>query len=206
MSWSFSRFGGLLGILAGVAGLLYLIFFVTLKNPAALPSALSLLLVGIFASAVLVALYQQVREIDEGFALWGLLLGIGGAGGAAVHSAFDLADNLHPPTSPFTYASPVDPRGFLTFAIAGLAALVLSWLIVRGAKLPRALGYLGVASGLLLILLYIAYLVILDANNPLVLVLILLSGLIQPIWYLWLGWSLWQGQAYMPAAKAAARR
>ena len=88
----------------------------------------------------------------------------------------------------------MDPRGLLTFAIAGLAALVLSWLIVRGAKLPRTLGYLGVVSGLLLILLYIAYMVILDANNPLVLVLILLSGLIQPIWYLWLGWSLWQGQ------------
>jgi hypothetical protein len=203
MSLSFTKFGGLLGILAGVAGLLYLVFFVALKNPAALPAALSLLLVGIFASATLVALYQLLREVDEGFALWGLLLGIGGAGGAAVHSAFDIASNLHPPTTPFDYASPIDPRGFLTFAIAGLAALVLSWLIVRGTTLPRALGYLGIVSGLLLILLYIAYMVILDATNPLVVVLILLSGVIQPVWYLWLGWSLWQAPA---PSRSTARR
>lgn len=206
MSMSFTKFGGILGLLAGVAGLLYLLFFLILKNPAALPAALSLLLVGIFASAALVALYQQVRAVDEGFALWGLLLGIGGAGGAAVHSAFDLASNLHPPTAPFDYASPIDPRGFLTFAVAGLAAIVLSWLIVRGATLPRTLGYLGIASGVLLILLYIAYMVILDATNPIVLILVLLSGIIQPVWYLWLGWSLWQGQTAPMPMKAKAGR
>lgn len=195
MSSSFAKFGGLLGMLAGIAGLLYLLFFLMLKNPAALPAALSLLLVGVFASAALVALYQLVRQVDEGFALWGLLLGIGGAGGAAVHSAFDIASNLHPPDYAFAYASPVDPRGFLTFAIAGLAALVLSWLIVRGTMLPRTLGYLGILSGILLIALYVAYLVILDATNPLVVILVLLAGVIQPVWYLWLGWALWQGQA-----------
>lgn len=206
MPMSFTKFGGILGLLAGIAGLLYLLFFIMLKNPAALPAALSLLLVGIFASAALVALYQIVRAVDEGFALWGLLLGIGGAGGAAIHSAFDLASNVHPPTTPFDYASPVDPRGFLTFAIAGLAAIVLSWLIVRGAALPRMLGYLGMVSGVLLILLYIAYMVILDASNPVVLLLVLLSGVIQPVWYLWLGWTLWQGQTAPMPMKAKAGR
>jgi hypothetical protein len=34
-------------------------------------------------------LYQRVRATDEGFALWGLLLGVGGASGAAIHAAFD---------------------------------------------------------------------------------------------------------------------
>ena len=202
---SFSKFGGLLGILAGIAGLLYLMFFVALKDPAALPASLSLLLVGIFSSATLVALYQHLREVDEGFALWGLLLGVGGAGGAAVHSAFDIASNLHTPATAFAYASPVDPRGFLTFAVAGLAAIVLSWLIVRGAMLARSLGYLGVISGILLIALYLAYMVVLDATNPVVLILILLSGIIQPGWYLWLGWALWQIKE-PPPTNAAARR
>lgn len=206
MSMSFTKFGGLLGMLAGIAGILYLVFFIALKNPAALPAALSLLLVGIFASATLVALYQRLKDEDEGFALWGLLLGIGGAGGAAVHSAFDLAGNLHPPTTPFDYASPVDPRGFLTFAVAGLAAIVLSWVIIRGGALSRSLGYLGILSGILLILLYVAYMVILDATNPLVLVLVLLTGIIQPVWYLWLGWALYQTPASAPAMKAKARR
>jgi hypothetical protein len=105
--------------------------------------------------------------------------------------------------TPFAYASPVDPRGFVTFAVAGFAAIVLSWLIVRGATLSRSLGYLGIVSGILLIILYVAYMVILDANNPVVLVLILLSGVIQPVWYLRLGWSLWQGQA---PSRSTARR
>jgi hypothetical protein len=198
MSSSYQKFAGLCGLLAGIAGLAYLVLFITLKNPAALPAALSLLLVGIFASAAIVALYQRVRAVDEGSALWGLLLGIGGAGGAAIHSAFDITSALHPPETPFAYASPIDPRGFLTFAVAGLAAIVLSWLIVRGGVLSRGLGYLGIVSGILLIALYVAYLVLLNALNPIVLALILASGVIQPVWYLWLGLNLWQGEAPAP--------
>ncbi len=195
MSSLYSRFAGLLGVLAGICGLLYLVSFLVLQNPAALIPSLALLLVGIFASATLVGLYERVREVDEGFALWGLLLGIGGAGGAAIHSAFDLSNNLHPPATPFAYASPVDPRGFLTFAAAGLAALVLSWLLLRGNILSRGVAYLGILSGALLVLLYLAYLIFLNATNPIVLVLILASGIVQPVWYLWLGWSLWQGES-----------
>ncbi len=194
MKDSFDKFAGLLGILAGIAGLAYLALFFMLKNPGALLPALSLMIVGICASATLVGVYNRVRLVDEGFALWGLLLGIGGTGGAAIHAAFDLANNLNPPKAPFEYASPIDPRGFLTFAIAGLAAIVLSWLILRGGIFSRALGYLGFASGVLFIALYIAYMVILNALNPVVLALVVLSGLVQPIWYLWLGYNLWSGK------------
>jgi hypothetical protein len=137
-------------------------------------------------------LYQRVRATDEGFALWGLLLGVGGASGAAIHAAFDLANYVNPPQTPFDYASPIDPRGFLTFAIAGLAAFVLSWLVVRGGVLPRGLGYLGLVSGVLLVALFLAYMLTVNALNPLVFGLILASGLLQPIWYLWLGLALWQ--------------
>ena len=133
-----------------------------------------------------------MRQVDAGFALWGLVLGIGGAAGAAIHAAFDLANNFHPPATPFDYASPIDPRGFLTFAVAGLAAIILGWLIVRGGVFSRALGYFGVLSGVLLLALYLAYMIILNALNPLVLALVVLSGLAQPIWYLWLGYALWR--------------
>lgn len=190
MTNRYQKFSGVCGILAGVAGLLYLVFFIVYKDPAALLPALSLLAVGLFASATLVGLYQAVRKVDEGFALFGLLLGFAGAMGAAAHAAFDLANNLHPPAAPFAYANPVDPRGFLTFAAAGIAALVLSWLILQGDVLPRTIGYIGIVSGILLVLLYIVYLLTLDALNPVVLALILLSGLLQPIWYLWIGWVL----------------
>ncbi len=194
MKDSFDKFAGLLGILAGIAGLAYLALFFMLKNPGALLPALSLMIVGICASATLVGVYNRVRPVDEGFALWGLLLGVGGTGGAAIHAAFDLANNLNPPKAPFDFASPIDPRGFLTFAIAGLAAIVLSWLILRGGALSRGLGYFGIVSGVLLIALYLSYMTILNALNPIVLALIVLSGLAQPIWYLWIGYALWRGK------------
>ncbi len=179
------------GILAGLAGLLYLVFFIIYKNPAALFPTLALLAVGLLASPLLVGLYLHLRSADEGFALLGLLFGIGGAGGAAVHAAFDLANNLHPPATPFAYPSPVDPRGFLTFVAAGIAILTFSSLIPR-SKLPRGLGFLGGVSGGFLILLYLAYLIILEATNPVVLILIFASGILQPVWYVWAGWRFWR--------------
>lgn len=187
---TFDKFASICAILAGLAGFAYLAFFFVLKNPAALAPALSLLLVGLLSSAALVAVYQHVRQVEAGFALWGFLLGIGGAAGAAIHAAFDIANNFQPPATPFDYASPIDPRGFLTFAVAGLAAIILGWLIVRGEVFTRALGYFGVLSGILLVALYVAYMIILNALNPIVLVLVVLSGLAQPIWYIWLGVAL----------------
>jgi hypothetical protein len=112
--------------------------------------------------------------------------------GAAVHAAFDLTNYFHPPATPFAYASPVDPRGFLTFVVAGIAIVLFSRLITNSDQLPQGLGYLGWASGGLLIVLYLAYLVILNAANPVVLFLIFVSGVLQPLWYLWAGWLFWR--------------
>ena len=194
MTTSYKRFSGVCGILAGFAGLLYLVLFFVYRNPAALLPTLALLAVGLLASPLLVGLYLHLRSSDEGYALLGLLFGIGGAGGAAVHAAFDLSNNLHPPATPFAYASPVDPRGFLTFVVAGMAILLFSTLITGSDLLPRGLGYLGWVSGFLLIALYLAYLIILNATNPVVLFLIFASGVLQPLWYLWAGWRFWQGK------------
>lgn len=195
---TYQKFAGVCGIVAGIAGLVYLISFFILGNPAALLPAIALLLAGFFTTAALVGVYQCVREVNEGFALWGLILGLAGALGAAIHSAFDLSNALHPPATPFDYASPIDPRGFLTFAIAGLALIVLAWLITQVGTLPHALGYLGIVTGILLVLLYFAYLILLNATSPIVLILIIISGLAQPIWYLWLGWVLWHSMVAAP--------
>jgi hypothetical protein len=194
MTTSFRQFSGVCGVLAGLAGLLYLVLFIVYRNPAALLPTLALLAVGLLASPLLVGLYQHLRSRDEGFALLGLLFGIGGAGGAAVHAAFDLSNNLHPPATPFAYPSPVDPRGFLTFVAAGMAIVLFSGLITSRGLLPRGLGYLGWVSGGLLIALYLAYLIILNATNPVVLFLIFASGVLQPLWYLWAGWHFWRGK------------
>jgi hypothetical protein len=192
MQTSFSRFAGLAGMFTGLFGLLYLIAFLILRDPgAALPSLL-LAVSGILGSALLVGLYQRVLAVDAGFALWGWLLAVAGAGGAAIHGAFDLANNLHAPAAAFAYPNPADPRGFLTFGLGGLGTIVLSWLLLRGAILARGAAILGIVSGGLLVALYLAYLVSLDPANPLVVALVVATGLIQPAWNLWVGWLLWQ--------------
>jgi len=195
MTASFRRLAGACGVLTGLAGLLYLVFFIVYRNPAALLPTLALLLVGLLGLPFLVGLYQHLRSADEGFALLALIFGVAGAGGAAVHAAFDLTNALHPPATPFDFASPVDARGFLTFLVAGLAILIFAGLIARSSLLPRGLAYLGWVSGVLLVLLYLAYLISLDATNPLVVFLVFAAGILQPVWYLWAGSSLWRKQA-----------
>src|SRR5262245_12539572 len=100
----YDNFAGIAAILAGIGGPLYSIAFVFLYLFQLAPSlgltlaSLLLVLGGLLSAAVLVALYQHVREIDSGFALLALLIGLVGAIGGAMHGAYDLANQLHAPT------------------------------------------------------------------------------------------------------------
>jgi hypothetical protein len=109
-SSSFERFAGLSAILAGIAGLLYSIAFVLLKNDVLI--ALFLMSGGIFSTVVLVAVYNRLKEIDATFALWVLLLGIAGAFGAIIHGGYDLANAINPTAANVALAnlpSAIDP-------------------------------------------------------------------------------------------------
>jgi hypothetical protein len=118
-STSFARFAGTCAVLAGVAGFLYTVAFVVLQN--VLLSGLFLMLGGLLSTAVLVAVYDRLRETDASFALLALLLGIAGALGSAVHGGYDLANAINPPSSVPDLPNPVDPRGLLTFGVVGAA-------------------------------------------------------------------------------------
>ena len=150
---------------------------------------------GVFSTAVLVALYNRLKETDASFALWALFLSIAGAFGAIIHGGYDLANAINPTTANVALAnlpSAIDPRGLLTFGIAGLGIFVIAWLMARGGQFPRALSYLGYLLAVLLVVLYLGRLIILDPNNPIVLVDALLSGfIVNPVWYVWLGIVLW---------------
>ncbi len=203
---TFERFGGLSAFVAGLGGLAYSISFVIISKSAPEVSnvltPLFLLLGGLLTTAVLVGLYSRLRETDATFALWAVLLGVGAALGTAAHGGYDLANAVNPPSlSPdfnnglSALPSQIDPRGLFTFGVAGLAVFTLSWLITRGVQLPKALGYLGYLSGVLLVIIYIGRLVILDPKNPLLLGSAALEGfLVNPIWFIWLGLVLWRGQ------------
>jgi hypothetical protein len=190
---AFERFAGLSAILAGIRRLLYAISFVVLQEP--LYYSICLLLGGLFASPALVALYRRLSSADPDFALWALLLGVLAGSGAMIHGAYDLGNALNPPATvnmdlPFQ----VDPRGLLTFAVAGISLFVFSWLITSSRALPPALGYLGYLSAILLVAIYLGRLVVLDPSSPIIRGPAALEGfIVNPVWYIWLGLTLRRG-------------
>lgn len=174
--------------LAGASWLAYAYFFVIAKD--ATLSALFLTLGGLFAVKVFTALYQMLKEVDEGFALTFTVLGVAGALGTMVHGGFDLANAINPPSglNP-SLPSQIDPRGLMAFGITGLAVLKASWLMSKGKNFPQNLSLLGVLSGGLLIIIYLGRLIVLDPTSPILKYPILIEGfVVNPIWYLWLGW------------------
>jgi len=198
-STSFERFGGLCAILAGIIIFLYSVAFIIIARSApglaGLLSALFLMLSGLLSTAGLVALYLRLRETDAAFALWALLLVLAGALGSAIHGGYDLANAINPPDANLPglagLPSQIDPRGLLTFGVAGVGLFVVAWLIGRGVQFPHGLGYLGYALAVLLVILYLGRLIVLQASSPVILVPAVLAGfLANPIWYIWLGITL----------------
>jgi len=188
-SADFERFAGWSSILAGIAGFGYALCFVVLKDD--LLSGLSLLLAPLFAVVGLVAVWGRLRAVDAGFAALALGFGFIGAIGAATHGAYGLANALQPPptTSPFPNA--IDPRGFMTFGLNGLALLILAWLAGRGGGLPSWVSSVGTFLGAVLIVTWLGRLIVLDAKSLFVLGPALIAGVLSPLFYLGLGsWLL----------------
>ena len=186
MKTSFERFAGWGAILAGLSGFLYSISFIVLRNE--LLNALFLMLGGLFSTSALTALYQRLRGTESGFALLGLLLSLSAALGSAVHGGYDLANAIHPPASGIAGPNAIDPRGLLTFGVAGLGLFLFSWLIIQDIRLPKGLAFLGYLSGTLMIVLYLGRLIVLQATSLVIVIPALLEGfIVNPLWYVWLG-------------------
>jgi hypothetical protein len=183
------RAAGLAAVAAALVGLLYSLSFVALSRlspPAgALLSALFLLLGGLFTIAALAGVYDRRRDALPALSLLVVLLGWAGGLGAAVHGGYDLANAIHPAASlPSDVPNAIDPRGLLTFGVAGLALLLLGRLVGAG------LGRFAYVAGALLILVYLARLIVLTPSNPIVLLPAALAGfVVNPVFYVWLG--LW---------------
>ena len=195
----FEKFAGLCAILAGVAGFLYSAAFIviarTAPNTGALLSAFCLTLGGLLSTAALSGLYRRVRDVDGGFALLALLLGVTAAIGSALHGGYDLANALNPPDvnvpNLVNLPSQVDPRGLLTFGVAGISLFIFATLIQRGGQLPKGLGALAYVLAALLIIVYLGRLIVLDPASLIIVIPAALTGfVINPIWYIWLGVAL----------------
>ena len=188
-SSEYERFAGWLSILAGIAGLGYAVAFVVLKDAGL--SGLFLLLAPLLATAGLVAVFDRVRSVDSGFAILALGLGVVGSLAASTHGAYDLANVLHPPALESDLPSAIDPRGFATFGLTGVAVAILAWLAGRTPGLPGWVRPLGLLLGVVLIITWLARLIVLDATSLLVLGPALVAGVLSPVFFLGLGaWLL----------------
>jgi hypothetical protein len=192
---SFERFAGACALLTGTTSFLYALAFVIVQN--VLLSALFLMMVGLLSSPVLVAIYYRLRETSAPFALWALVLGIAGALGSAVHGGYDLANTINPSGLASTkLPNPIDPRGLLTFGVAGVALFIVGWLIMRGGRFPRGLGYLAYLSAVLLVVLYLGRLIVVDPTSPVILLPALLNGfIVNPALYILVGLVLLSGRS-----------
>ena len=203
---SLDRLAGPFAMAVGIGGLLYgvLFFWIVQGAPDWVPEVWhALLLIGALINVpVLVAVFQRVRSTDEGLALTALLLGMAGAAGGAVHGAFNLASQVNP-ASVGTGNSP-DPGGVFRYLTAGLALAVVGWLVVggggagRGAggrpgALPVRLGQLALASGAILVFIYIGRLYdFITPDTKFTLIPPLFYGIVlHPALYLWLA-RLWR--------------
>jgi hypothetical protein len=191
--------------LAAGCGLLYSISFVVLARvSSSLGTGLSstfLILGGLLGTAALVGLYERLRGDAGTYVVWVLGVGVAGAMAAVLHGGYDLANVLHPPGGTSNLPNAVDPRGLGTFGLAGIAVLGFS-LLMTGTSGLGGLRNLGLLSGALLVLVYLARLIILNPSNPLVLGPAAVEGfIVNPLWYVWLGIVL-RRAATAPGARA----
>lgn len=196
---TFDRWAGAAAIAASIGGVIYSAAFLggvvlDLNPTLGVPVAAAALMVGgMLSTVVLVAIYRRVGGGPA--ALIGLAFALMGALGGIVHGGYDLANALNPPTADvLTEAglpSPVDPRGLLTFGMAGLGLLVLTVLAYRNRSFSRSVAVFGITLGILLIVTYLARLIILTPTNPLVAVPAGLAGVfVGPFFYFSVGLEL----------------
>lgn len=208
MSPSLDRLAGPLAKAVGVGGLVYgLLFLWIVEGPPGWVPKLwhALLVVGsLLTVPVTVALYQAVRDTDEGFALTALVLGVAGALGGLAHGAWNLAAIINIDQVGRDNASP-DPGGILRYAAAGLALLVIGWLVVAGrpSRLPARFGWLAVVNGVVLLYTYLGrlYDFVTPAHKISLWAPVLYGLVLFPGFYLWFGRLVDVGHAAPPDAE-----
>jgi hypothetical protein len=198
MTRSFQRFAGWSALAAAVAGLTFTVAFSIVVREgdrwAKWVSAVALTTGGLATLPVIVALYAVMRDREPEFAFLGTLLGAVGALATATHGAFDVA-GLSKTVKPDLSDVPsfVDPRGFTTFGITGLALLVFGVLGLRVGGLDRTVARLAVFAAVLLAVLYVGRLTLLNPETNVIKATALFSGLlVNPAFFVLFARSLLQ--------------
>ena len=209
MTRTFERLAGYCAVLAALASVVFTVAFAVVVQEgerwAQWVSWITLLAGGLVTVPVMVALYALLGHREPQVALVGVVLGVAAALGAAIHGAFELALLANPvPGARQELPSEVDPRGFMTFAVTGLALLVFGWLVLRTGGLDRPAGGVAVAGGALVVVVYLGRLTALDPKNPVTKVAALASGLVLvPGFYLLVARGLLRRFPVVPPAEGS---
>ncbi|MGQ0802805.1 MAG: hypothetical protein ACT4PI_02910 [Actinomycetota bacterium] len=195
MTRTFERFAGWCALLVALASVVFTIAFSVVveeaEREAVWVSFTTLTVAGLVTVPVIVALWARLGTAEPQFALVALAVGLAGVIGSSVHGAYEIGV-LSKPGKPDLSALPnfADPRGFLTFAVTGLALILFGWLAWDGG-FPRRVAQLAVAAGVLLVVLYIGRITVLEPKTNFIKVVALTSGLVvSPAFYLSLARSL----------------
>lgn len=193
---TFERFAGLCSILVGLGAIVYAVLFITIVegNEETKPWFIVLLGGAILGIPVMVALYRRLRAFDDGYALTALVLGLLGSLGGILHAGYELA-SLETPSPQGYYPGPeAISKGVLRYLVAGLALLLIAWLISESDLLPGALAYPAGLGGVLLVVIYFGRLFdfITPGDYASLIPPILYGFVVHPIFYGWLGLVLWR--------------
>jgi hypothetical protein len=188
MTDSYRCFAGLSAIASAAAGIVFTVTFAIAVHDgerwALWASSITLIVGGLVAIPVVIALAEQLGARDPQFARVGLVFGLVATLGSALHGAWDTAVLTHP-MSHADVPSYTDARGFATFAMTALAFVVFGWLIVRGSDIPRVVGQLALLAAVLLLVIYFGRLIVLNPKRPVIKWVAVVSGvLVNPAFYI----------------------
>ncbi len=193
MSARFERLAGVCALFVGLGALVYAILFITIVegNEETEPWFAILLLGAITSVPVIVALYCRLAEFDQGLALTALGLGLFGALGGILHGGYELAVLITPPdveTGVYPGLESVT-KGVLRYLVAGLALLLIAWLVWASALLPRGIALLAGVGGVLLVFIYIGRLFDFITPGDYVSLIppIVYGAVVHPLLYGWIG-------------------
>jgi len=150
--------------------------------------------------AVVAAFFSLLREHRTGLLCWATAAGFLGAALMAIDFVWFAVEaprlarlymSAAPDARPLLVMLGVphmDPC-FFAYGLAGVFALTVNSAALRHRLLPRALGAIGVAGGVLFLLLFAGAVV---RSPRLVDIAVGLGGLVVgPLWYIWAGFVLW---------------
>lgn len=133
-------------------------------------ASLCFVLSGVVGTLAVAATAERLRTVSDGWARWALVVGSIAILATGAHGLWNMARtplmaalyNGGDATTKAAIAAlrvgpvPADPAEFFTFGITGLWALAVGLLTLRGADLPRRVGYIAIVAGVDTLLLFLS--------------------------------------------------